>query len=360
LTEGGLEVTGLSADHLRALERTGLGSEQWSTIFPVRTAAADSTRAPVMFGAYALTASGVRFVPRFPPSAGIPYVAVFSPARSRDRALIAAFGDLEIRHEFLVPRRVGPPTTTVEAVYPSTDRVPMNLLKLYLHFSAPMRVGDAYDHIRLADESGAVVEEPFLVVREELWDPERRRFTLFFDPGRIKRDLRPHEEAGLPLREGRSYRLIVDPGWRDGAGRPLASGFEKRLVVGPTDRTSPDPSAWGVAAPGAGTVDAPVVELDEPLDRALLGRMVTVVDVSGTPVPGRVETGADETGWWFVPEVPWSAGRYAVRVDPAIEDLAGNTPNRLFDEDGTAPSSGLPEDVIALLPFEVAARRGAP
>ena len=68
----------------------------------------------------------------------------------------------------------------------------------------------------------AVVDNPFvgrfvedlaplfdlgLEVGEELWDADQCRLTLFFDPGRIKRGLRPHLEAGPPLTEGEAYRL---------------------------------------------------------------------------------------------------------------------------------------------------------
>ena len=72
-------------------------------------------------------------------------------------------------------------------VYPSADRLPENQLKFYLHFSAPMSQGDCYRHIKLLDARGKAVDLPFLELDQELWDPTGTRFTLFFDPWRIKR-----------------------------------------------------------------------------------------------------------------------------------------------------------------------------
>ena len=68
----------------------------------------------------------------------------------------------------------------------------------------PMSRGMAYEHIRLLGADGKAVAAPFLVLDEELWDYEGKRFTLFFDPARVKRELRPHKELGRALKEVRS------------------------------------------------------------------------------------------------------------------------------------------------------------
>ncbi len=155
------------------------------------------------------------------------------------------------RQRAAAPREEVEPSTVVSAVYPSASRLPENQLKLYLHFSAPMTRGEAYRHIRLLDAEGRALQLVFLELGEELWDPGLRRLTLFFDPGRIKRGLRPHLDAGPPLTEGTSYRLVIDPGWRDAAGLPLAAGFEKAFTVTAPDRHSPDPDSWRLTAPAA-------------------------------------------------------------------------------------------------------------
>jgi hypothetical protein len=54
--------------------------------------------------------------------------------------------------------------------------------------------GEAYEHIKLLDAKGKPLEEVFLELGEELWDPEMKRFTLLFHPGRVKKGLVPREE----------------------------------------------------------------------------------------------------------------------------------------------------------------------
>ncbi len=68
----------------------------------------------------------------------------------------------------------------------------------------------------------------------------------------------------------------------------------------------------------------------EPLDRALLGRMLGVFEKSDAIV-GKIEVGAGETSWRFVPDQPWRAGEYALQVGQALEDLAGNSIGRPFE-----------------------------
>ena len=178
--------------------------------------------------------------------------------------------------------------TVVQAVPPATREVPANLLRLYVVFSASMSIGEAADHVRLVDEDGRRVDGAFLALQEELWDPTRRRLTLLFDPGRIKRGLRGHEELGPPLQAGHQYRLEIDGAWRDGRGRPLGASFSHELVAGPEDREAPDPSTWRLDPPG-GDAAPLIVRLREPLDRALLASRMAVEDAAGRRVAGTID-----------------------------------------------------------------------
>jgi hypothetical protein len=218
-------------------------------------------------------------------------------------------------------------------VHPSVAEVPANLLRWYVEFSAPMEAGSAHDHVKLLDASGREVPRAFLDVSEELWSPDRRRLTLLFDPGRVKRGIRTNIESGAPLIECRRYRLTIDAEWRDGRGAMLASGFEHPFQVGAADRASPDPSSWTIHAPPAGTRAALRLTFPEPLDHALLGRVLNVVDASEEPVAGQGVPSDDGRSWSFLPESTWAAGSLAVHVDPQLEDLAGNNVARLFDAD---------------------------
>jgi hypothetical protein len=168
-------------------------------------------------------------------------------------------------------------------------------------------------------------------VDEELWDASRKRLTVLFDPGRIKRGLRANLEDGAPLAGGRTFRVVIDKDWRDGEGRPLAEAASKTLLVGDADRTSPDSRQWDVEAPVAGTTRPLILRFDEPLDRSLVERWIKVIDAAGNPVAGNATIGEREATWSFVPSRAWTTEGYQVMVDPRIEDLAGNTPAFLFD-----------------------------
>jgi hypothetical protein len=230
------------------------------------------------------------------------------------------------------------PATDVVALYPSAAEVPLNLLKLYLYFSGPMSEGWAARavHVRRAD-TGTPLEGVFLPMEPELWDRARRRLTLLLDPGRIKRGLAPNAEAGYPLIEGAPIVVGVDPAFRDAAGRPLRAGAERRYAVGPALRARVEPAGWRFDRPAAGTRDPLSVTFDRPLDRALLGHSLWVHDGAGAPLAGQAAVGPDERGWRFAPRAPWVAGRYALIVDPRLEDLAGNSLIRVFDRDLSRP-----------------------
>jgi hypothetical protein len=208
------------------------------------------------------------------------------------------------------------------------DVLPANQLKLYLWFAAPMSRGEAWQRLRLLDESGKAVDLPFLEIEQELWDREQRRLTVLFDPGRIKRGLVPNEEVGPPLIEGKRYTLVVDGEWQDANGKAMGAAVRKQFRVAPEDRTPPDPKRWTVKAPRAGTREPLTIEFDEPMDAAMLEHTITVKGHRGV-----VETGAGEQQWRFTPESAWSAGEYRISVDRRIEDLAGNRIGRPFDVD---------------------------
>jgi hypothetical protein len=221
----------------------------------------------------------------------------------------------------------------VEAIYPTPDRLPANLLRFYLVFSAPMSSGEAHTRLRLVDDRGVAVSGAFLELEEELWDPSGRRLTVLLDPGRIKRGLRANLESGAPLVEGRGYRLEIDAAWRDAAGRPLASGLAKAFRAVAADRTSPDVTAWTLATPQPDTRGPLVVRFPEPLDRALLASVLSIVDERGAAVDGTIDVAAGEREWRFTPGAPWASGRYELRVGAELEDVAGNNLRRLFDVD---------------------------
>jgi hypothetical protein len=327
---GAVDVRPIDPAALAALQRTKPELAEWREVFAIY--AGDTTGLP-MFGEYSVVHDTLRFTPRFPPAEGTTYIARYNADALYRRIGRTAgpYGGAHATWQLLADTTGA--ITAVIAIYPSADVLPMNLLRMYVHFSGPMAEGESFHRIRLYADNDSLIRDPFFTAGEsvELWDrPNRNRLTLLFDPGRIKRDLRPHEEAGLPLREGHSYRLVIDSGWTSD-GMPLARPFEKRFRVGPMDRTLPRVRDWDLSPPRAASREPLALGFPEPLDHALLQRMITVHRRSGERVRGTVRIGENETRWWFLPEEAWAADSHYVEVDTELEDLAGNNLRKLFD-----------------------------
>jgi hypothetical protein len=314
-----VEVSGLDDDLLRHLKQYAADDERWPAVLVVRLSrpAGQPDAAPLV-GRFEIEEHVLRFIPRYPPLAGMRYVA--------------KFGSNRLEAVYSPPAKADSPLARVVAVYPTADVVPENLLKLYLHFSAPMSRGEAYRRVRVRDASGKPLERPFLEIGEELWDPGGMRLTLLFDPGRIKRGLVPREEEGPILEQGKSYRLEVDATWPDADGRPLAQAFSKPFRAGPPDIAQPDPKLWTFETPSAGTREPLVVHFPDPLDHAMLGRAIDV-QIGGAIVEGIDTIGPVEKAWRFVPSRLWPRGPIEIRVDSELEDLAGNSIARPFEVD---------------------------
>ncbi len=76
-----------------------------------------------------------------------------------------------------------------------------------------------------------------------------------------------------------------------------------------------------------------MVTLPEPLDHALLERMIWVTNEKGQMIRGNVSTLAEETQWQFTPEQPWPTGGYFLVAQTTLEDLAGNSIGQPFEVD---------------------------
>ena len=335
-----IEVIGLNPHGLEKLQQSHLDLTEWTAIFAVYPGSNVLTDAPAMLGAYEVGGDVIRFRPRFPLVAGLTYTArlnqqvfqeKFNAAQSQESS------SLPLIETTLILPKAASASTAVTHVYPSASELPANQLKFYLHFSAPMSVGEAYERIHLLDETGRPVERAFLRVDQELWDASRQRLTLLLDPGRIKRGLRSNVEDGAPLKAGHRYRLVIERGWHDGEGQPLRETFEKAFTAIAPDRTPPDPQKWTFPAPPADTTSPLRLTFPEPLDHALLEQMIEVLDESGRRVAGQVEIASGETQWLFKPQAPWRAGQYSLRVDLRLEDRAGNNLHQPFDVDLQQP-----------------------
>ncbi len=339
-----IRLGGLPPQQVERL-RGQLERQPWSAIFPVRVQTESDPAPPTLLGRYEFTTDGAVFLPRFPLKPGLPYVARFQmdPKRVDAECIV------------LIPVPEVEPTR-VEAIYPSASVLPENLLRFYVQFSAPMRQGNIYRHVRLLDADNRPVELAFLEIEQELWSRDGTRLMLLLDPGRVKRGLKPREDSGPALVAGRPYRLWIDPSWRDANGQRLAAPADKAFRVGDPDVIQPSPNHWRIEPPPAETFAALTVGFDEPLDYAMLTRVILVMDRDGREVDGQVTLSDRETRWLFVPTEKWSPGAYSLQVATTLEDVAGNSIARLFEVDISRSQPQPPVPKTVGLPFEIELR----
>jgi hypothetical protein len=311
-----------------------LETTDWEQVFHIHADAAEGLgwrELPPVQGSYRLTNNRLVFEPLFPLQAGVNYHAVFEPAKAVRPPAGTSFDVIETILRIEKPK--AKPGTIVSQVYPTANSLPENLLKFYLHFSAPMSQGKVYSHIHLLNARNEKIDLPFLELDEELWNPDGTRLTILFDPGRIKSGLLPREQDGPVLREGNSYTLKIDTTWPDAAGAPLKQGFTKKFIVAAPDVGMPSPARWKMTAPEAGSINPMTLDFPEPLDHALLQRLLWIEDAGKHAVEGQVQVGNVERQWAFVPNQAWKDGDYRVVIGTGLEDLAGNSVARPFEVD---------------------------
>jgi hypothetical protein len=327
---GFVELCGVTQGTLQKLQAAAWHFDEWQKLLSVKAGADTSPEFPPAAGTYSIVDGCIRFQPKFPFEYGVMYRAVFHPSVLPGNAG-QALADIVSTHTVPIERRKS--TTVIIHVFPSASELPENLLKFYIHFSAPMSRGNIYEHIHLRDESGKVVELPFLEIDEELWNPEMTRLTLFIDPGRIKRGVRPLEEIGAVFQAGKKYTLLIDQEWRDADGNQLKKGSAKIFKVGPPLREPLEIATWKISRPSANSRRPLLIRFPAPLDHALAQRMIQVSDSDGQHLRGQTSLAEEERQWSFVPEKPWTPGTYQIVVDTSLEDLAGNNIGKPFEVD---------------------------
>jgi len=339
-----LFIARLPLKELKFLRGDAAAGQHWPSVLSVIVVRDRESDPLAMLGEYQLQGDRLSFAPRFPLRPGVTYRATY---------FMQALANRTVTREFTIPKLPASQPTAVDQVFPTRGVLPENQLKFYIHFSAPMSRGQAYRHIRLVTNSGTQIEDPFLELGEELWNRDGTRFTLFFDPGRIKRGLKPREEVGPALEEGKRYTLEIDLGWKDARGRPLIEPFRKSFRVVAPDDSQPRLDQWKIETPAAGTSDPLIVRFDEPLDHAMLYRVLVVNDPSGTAMPGEVKVGDGEARWEFYPSGTWVAGAYQLVIDRSLEDLAGNNLARPFEVDVFRPLPNSSDAQHAVIPFRI-------
>ncbi len=270
---------------------------------------------PPVLGTFSTQANSVYFEPRFEISRTIPVRVVV-----KGQVFHFAAEALQLK-----------PSTFVEQIFPTGNQLPANQLKFYIHFSAPMLNGEAWQNIQLLDQNNKPVDLAFLEIDQELWDRENRRLTILFDPGRIKRGVTPRDEIGSSLEAGKTYTLQINPAWRDENRIPLLKPCTKTFTVIAEDRAAIDPAKWSLSLPKPNTLAPLAIDFKEPLDAALALRLIRF------PMKGEATLGPNESSLVFTPAKPWKQGQFEIEIDTALEDLAGNKVGRPFDVDTFDP-----------------------
>ena len=342
-----VRVSGLSPSELRGLAAASLDEARWSAVLQVRVAGAAADR-PAVTGKYVVTSTAVEFAPRFPLDAGLPYAVTFDPSKLPDpRAETAVVRTVSL------PKVDKAPSTTVTRILPTSEVIPENHLRMYVEFSAPMSRMSGVPFIRLIDDRGEVVPEVFLPLEADFWSPDATRYTVFFDPGRVKRGILPNEQMGRALVVGRTYAVEIDAQWKDADGLPLAKPYRQAFRVGPADERPVTPLSWTLTLPRAETRDPFIIAFPESLDHGLLQRAIGVSRRDGGPIAGAIRIDPGETRWNFTPDDSWTRGAYTVVVLSILEDLAGNSVGRLFEVDVFDKVDARPQPGQTKLPFEI-------
>ena len=273
-----------------------------------------------MAGRYVQTNQTLTFTPVFGFEAGQDYVArVRLPGK-----------DERLTH-FTIPSSAHQLQATVADIFPSGDTLPENSLRFYIHFSVPMQPHVAFDYIKLYDSSGNADDAAFMRFKQELWNADRTRLTILFDPGRIKREVATNVALGPALLAGQRYTLSVGGGWPTADGRSTLAPFVRDFLVTNALRERPDVELWHANSPCFGTRDPLEIQFDRPFDRHLLSKAVHVMTGDEQIIAGEIHIGAAEHSWRFIPNEPWGSKKVQVVANAILEDVAANNFVDLLD-----------------------------
>lgn len=226
--------------------------------------------------------------------------------------------------------------------------LPANALKFYLHFSEPMEQGIFLERLRLFDGDGKEVIGPF---REtELWSPDSKRLTVWFHPGRQKTGVNLNEDEGPVLHENMKHTLVIAGTWRSAKGVALGQDVRFEFQVGQADHAQPNMKHWQITVPESGTKEPLVVRFDEPMDTSVLVSALRVQSGSTEVALAEAQVSPDGLQWSVAPRQPWKKGTLELCAEPTLEDLAGNSLEKLFEVDVSEAVSAAP--VVVRRDFE--------
>lgn len=278
------------------------------------------------------------FVPDFPLLENTEYVLVKNHKKER------------VLQRFLLPRKNNEPLL-VEAVYPTSDSLPENLLRMYISFSQPMKTTGNLEYIKLYNNKGKEIKGAIFNNVYELWDTSQKQLTIIFDPSRVKTGLVANKELGRALKPGENFRVVITKA-EDIYGQQLQEPYVKSFWVTPQDIISPDVTAWKINTPVAGTKEGLKIQFKSPIDKMSLYTRINVADKNNRTIMGKITVSDNEKLWTFIPHEPWKAALHTLRINSRLADPSGNNLNGLFDHKAGSLKSKK-EGKIITIPFQI-------
>ena len=296
-----------------------------------------SPEQPAVLGRVEHDSLNLYFIPRFPFDLEQDYVALLVSAKDT------------LQQSFRVPSSYMPEAPKVINVQPGF-KVPVNAIRFYVHFSLPMRRDNPYQHLSLVADDGTELQHVFFPADPALWDRNGTRLTVLLDPGRIKSGLDSHEAWGLALKPSKTYKLVINAAFTSFRGTPMATSYQHPFSTISEDRQSPDLKHWLLQSPEIGTQEPLMVVFDEPIDQAQAIRWIQVWK-DNQEIFGEID--ANTMGQWsFTPDEAWNSGKYHLKVNNQLEDLAGNSIRKPFELLGQ-PAESIAPKAWNTIPFSI-------
>jgi hypothetical protein len=212
-------------------------------------------------------------------------------------------------------RRVAAGCARPVAIWPRASALPSNVLRFYVEFDTPAEASFDRRDLRLLDQLGREIPEPFLILGHELWSPDGRRLTILLDPARIKRRLGDGSGHNPAIYPGQSYSLTIT-----GADGAVSSSF----LATAGEFTALDAALWSLDTPCAASFDPLVIRFDRVMDASLCSEEIAVLGPDGNSIEGSIELSYDGSVASFSPSSEWLSGNYCLEFSKRLEDVCGN------------------------------------
>jgi hypothetical protein len=216
------------------------------------------------------------------------------------------------------------------AIYPTTDSIPVNILRFYIQFSAPMQEMDILKHIKLSNEEGKNITGVFFENQYELWNENRTEVTLIVDPGRVKLGLLANNKMGRAFDIGKRYTLTIDSLLLDFNDQQLNENFTKIFLAVQEDTIAPDTKLWQLTLPKVNTQDVITIYFKDKIDHISAETLIKVFQ-NDKEIHGLISLSNEEQKYTFKPDKNWKKGSYQILVHPSLEDIAANSVHQVFD-----------------------------